>query len=406
MILDFLKLAVNNLTHRKMRTLLTIVGIFIGIAAVVSLISVGQGMQDSINNEFEKMGSDKIMVLPGGEGGMGMMNMMTAAIKLSEDDLKVINKQGGVEMAGGLVFKTVAVKYKDQVKYTFVSGIPTDSTQEIFDDMESYEMGKGHKLHEGGDKEVIIGHDIAYTDYYNKRPKIRDKIYIMDEPFTVCGILQRIGNSQDDTQLIITLNAANELFNTKGLYHMIMVKVRSSVDPSDLAKILKQKIRRARGEKEGEESFKVQTTEQLMNQVNDILGVVNAVLIVIASISLMVGGIGIMNTMYTSVLERTKEIGLMKAIGARNAHIVILFLFESGMLGMVGGILGVGIGIGLAKIVEIIAIQSGLSMLVISFTPELIFGSIGFSFLVGTLSGLFPAIKAAKLNPVDALRYE
>ena len=389
-----------------MRSLLTIIGIFIGIAAVVSLISVGDGMKNEINRQFESMGSDKLMVVPGGAGGVGMMNMMTAAVPLTEADLKVIKRQSGVDLAGGVAYKTIAVKYKDEIKYTMVSGVPTDESQEIFTSMDNFNIIKGHDLEDGKDGEIVIGYDIAYTDYFNKRPGIRDKIYIDDKPFTVCGIIDKIGNSQDDLQMYITLENADDLFDMAGEYGMIMVKMKSNVNPSDLAEILRHKIRRARGEKEGEESFQVQTTEQLMNMVSDILGVINAVLISIASISLMVGGIGIMNTMYTSVLERTREIGIMKAIGAKNYHVMLLFLFESGMLGMVGGIIGVGVGVGLAKLAEYLAIQSGFAMLKASFSTELILGSLAFSFLVGTLSGILPAMKAAKLNPVDALRFE
>lgn len=406
MIGDFLRFAINNLFHRKMRSLLTIIGIFIGIAAVVSLISVGQGMKDEINRQFEEIGSDKITVIPGGAGGLGMMNMMTAAVPLTDADLKVIKRQSGVDMAGGMVYKTTAVKYKDEIKYTMVVGMPTDESQEIFSNMDNYKIIKGHNLEDGKDKEIVIGYDIAYTDYFNKRPGIRDKIYINDKPYTVCGIVDKVGSKQDDSQMYITLEEADELFNMEGEYGMIIVKIKPNVNPSDLAEVLRHKIRRARGEKEGEESFQVQTTEQLMNMVGDVLGVINAVLIAIASISLMVGGIGIMNTMYTSVLERTREIGIMKAIGAKNSHVMLLFLFESGMLGMVGGLLGVGVGVSLAKLAEYLAIQSGFAMLKASFSVELIFGSLAFSFLVGTLSGILPAMKAAKLNPVDALRYE
>ncbi len=406
MIMDFLRFAINNLVHRKMRSLLTIIGIFIGIAAVVSLISVGEGMKDEINRQFEAMGSDKLMVMPGGAGGIGMISMMTAAVPLTEDDLKVIKRQSGVDLAGGMVYKTIAVKYKDETKYTMVSGMPTDESQEIFTSMDTFNIIKGHDLEDGKHGNIVIGYDIAYTDYFDKRPGLRDKIYINDKPYTVCGIVDKIGNHQDDTQMYITLEEADELFDMDGEYGMIMIKMKPNVDPDTLAETLTHKIRRARGEKEGEESFQVQTTEQLMNRVGDVLGVINAVLIAIASISLMVGGIGIMNTMYTSVLERTREIGMMKAIGAKNYHVMLLFLFESGMLGIVGGLLGVGVGVGLAKLAEVIAVQSGFTMLKASFSIELIFGSLAFSFLVGTLSGILPAMKAAKLNPVDALRYE
>mgnify|MGYP000268169986 CR=1 FL=1 len=140
---------------------------------------------------------------------------------------------------------------------------------------------------------------------------------------------------------------------------------------------------------------------------SNIFNIVQAVLVGIASISLLVGGIGIMNTMYTAVLERTKEIGTMKAIGARNSHILLLFLIESGLLGLVGGIIGVMIGVGLAKGAEYGAgIVLGNDLLRASLNPVIIFGALAFSFLIGSLSGIAPAYQASKLKPVDALRWE
>ncbi|MCK5476460.1 MAG: ABC transporter permease [Candidatus Aenigmarchaeota archaeon] len=397
----------SSIKQRKMRSWLTMIGIFIGIAAVVSLISLGDGMQSAINEQFEKMGSDKIMVMPGGAGGVGMMNMMTSAAKLTEDDLKIIKKQSGVDVAGGMIFKSVAVKYKDKTKYSFVNGIPTDDTQDIFKDMESYEMLKGRDLKEGNDKEVLIGYDIAYTDYFDKRPKLRDKIYIMDKPFTIIGVIDRIGNSQDDSSLYVTFDAASDLFGTKDEYGIILVKVKPNVKPADLAEILKKKLRRERREKEGEESFQVQTTEQLLNQVNSLLDVINAVLIAIASIALVVGGVGIMNTMYTSIVERTKDIGIMKAIGATDSQILSIFLFEAGIYGLVGGTIGVILGYMISKSAEyitVVVLQQEL--LSVTYDPYLIGGALAFSTILGILSGIFPAKKAADMEPVDALRYE
>ncbi|OYT35416.1 MAG: ABC transporter permease [Candidatus Aenigmarchaeota archaeon ex4484_52] len=407
MIFDFFKLAFSSIMHRKMRAWLTMIGIFIGIAAVVSLISLGDGMRQAINVQFEKMGSDKIMVFPGGDGGAGMKNMMTSVAKLTEDDLKIIRKQSGVDLAGGMIFKTVAVKYKDKTKYSQVSGIPTDDTQDIFEDMETYEMLKGHKLKAGNDKYVILGYDIAYTDYFDKRPKLRDKIYIMDKPFIVSGIFEKIGNHQDDSMFVITYDAANELFGTKDEYSVILVKVKPNIKPADLAQTLKKKLRRARREKEGEESFQVQTTEQLLNKVNSILGVVNAVLIAIASIALLVGGIGIMNTMYTSILERTKDIGIMKAIGAKDSQILSIFLFEAGLYGFIGGAIGVFFGYSISKLAEYITVVVlGQDLLVVEFDAFLIIGSLAFSTILGIISGILPARQAANMEPVEALRYE
>ncbi|MCK5040332.1 MAG: ABC transporter permease [Candidatus Aenigmarchaeota archaeon] len=407
MIADFFGLAVKSIRHRKIRSWLTMIGIFIGIAAVVSLISLGDGMRSAINDEFEKMGSDKIMVMPGGAGGIGMMNMMTSAAKLTEDDLKIIKKQSGVDLAGGMTFKSVAVKYKDKTKYSFVNGLPTDDTQEIFKDMESFEVLKGRDLKAGNDKETLIGYDIAYTDYFDKRPNLRDKIYIMDKPFTVIGIVDRIGNSQDDSSVYITFDAASELFGTKDEYNIILVKVKPNVEPAALAEILKKKLRRERREKEGEESFQVQTTEQLLSSVDSVLSVVNAVLIAIASIALIVGGVGIMNTMYTSIIERTKDIGIMKAIGAKDSQILSVFLFEAGIYGFIGGAMGVIIGYSISKSAEyitVVVLQQNL--LTVNYDIYLIVGALAFSTILGVVSGVLPAKQAAALEPVDALRYQ
>ena len=173
-----------------------------------------------------------------------------------------------------------------------------------------------------------------------------------------------------------------------------------------MAENIKEELRDSRDEDEGEETFSVQTFEQLLEQFNDILGIVSIVLIGIAAISIVVGGVGIMNTMYTSVLERTKEIGIMKAVGAKNSNIMTLFLIESGMIGLAGGMIGIGIGIGLSKIVEIVASEAGFLPIKAYLGAPLLLGALAFSFIIGAASGTFPAMQASKMKPVDALRYE
>ncbi len=197
-----------------------------------------------------------------------------------------------------------------------------------------------------------------------------------------------------------------EILNINEEESEIIAKVQDGFDPEEVANEIIKRLRQSREEKEGQETFDVQTSEQILETFGNIFGIVQAVLVGIAAISLLVGGIGIMNTMYTSVLERTKEIGVMKAIGAKNSDILYIFLFESGSLGLVGGIIGVIFGAGLSKGVEYIAMNSlGTNLLQASLTPQLIFGALIFSFLIGTLSGILPAMNAAKLKPVDALRY-
>jgi len=174
-----------------------------------------------------------------------------------------------------------------------------------------------------------------------------------------------------------------------------------------VAETIERKLRRSRGEKEDQETFTVQTSEQLAQTFQSIFAVIQAVFVGIAAISLVVGGIGFMNTMYTAVLERTKESVTMKAVGAKNSDILYIFLFESGLLGLVGGSIGILLGVGIAKAVEYIAtVQLGTVFLQAAFGYELILGALLFSFVVGSASGVLPAIQAAKLKPADALRYE
>ena len=174
-----------------------------------------------------------------------------------------------------------------------------------------------------------------------------------------------------------------------------------------IAEKIKVELRRFRDVKKDEEDFDIQTPEQLLGSFGDVLNIVQSVLIGIAAISLLVGGIGIANTMYTAVIERTKEIDIMKSVGAQNKDILLIFVIESGMLGLAGGAIGIAVGIGLSKLVEYLAfVYLGTSLIKAFFPWYLILGSLLFSFLVGTISGLLPARQAASLKPVDALRYE
>jgi len=221
------------------------------------------------------------------------------------------------------------------------------------------------------------------------------------------GILKSVGNRMDDSSVYAPMEAVRDLFNEPELVSMILVQTSPGAEPADVAKVIEKKMRDRRHEKEGEEDFSVSTSEQLMATFSLVFGAVQAVVIGIAAISLLVGGIGIMNTMYTSVMERTREIGIMKAIGARNNDILQIFLIESGILGLIGGLVGITIGASIAKIAEIVAAEAlGSNILKASFTPELIIGALLFSFLIGAASGVMPARQASLMKPVDALRYE
>ncbi len=399
---DYFSLAFNNLKRRKLRSWLTMIGIFIGIAAVVALISLGQGLQGYITGEFEKLGKDKIMIQPKTLGPPG--SATSPSLKLTSKDLRVIEKTQGVEWALGMIYKVGQIEFKKELEISYVIGINPEDV-ELMSEIQSFQVQDGRWLREGDKYKVIVGHLHAYGDIWKKDVRIGDTLNIEGVGFKVVGIVERIGNHYDDSQVYVPKEVLRDLLNMEDEESWIMAKSSSNYDPEDVAEKIEDKLRRSRDERKGYETFSVQTSEQLLETFSNIFAVVQAVLVGIAAISLLVGGIGIMNTMYTSVLERTKEIGTMKAIGAKNSDILKIFLFESGLLGLVGGAIGILIGIGLAKGTEYIATAAlGTTFLQAALPLYLIVGALAFSFLIGTASGILPAMQAAKLKPADALR--
>jgi putative ABC transport system permease protein len=362
-------------------------------------------MEAAIKEQLSSMGTNKIMVSPG-SGAFGMSALGTSA-KLTNEDMEVIQKVSGVKYATGMIYGSERVKYQKESKYTFVIGLPLDTESlKLFQDMQGFEIAEGRFMNDGSANEIVIGWNLAYNDFFKRNAGIGKNIEIQGEKFKIVGIMNKIGNPQDDSQVYISIDAAQTLFDKKDEYDMILVQTKED-NVDSIAEDIKKKLRDFRDEKKGEETFQVQTFEKMIESVGSILAMVRTVIVAIAAISLLVGGIGIMNTMYTAILERTKEIGTMKAVGARNSDIMMIFLFESGIYGLVGGIGGVSIGLGLGKLTEIIARNYlGVAYIKASFAWWLIVGALLFSFITGCLSGVAPAIQASRMKPVQALRYE
>lgn len=410
MLKDYIVYIWRNFTHRRIRGWLTILGILIGVAAVIALISVTAGMKSAITDQFERLGTNKIMVMAGSaEGGaaMGFMSSAYATKQITKDDLEVVKKVNGVDIATELIFKSAKVSFRGQSKYTYVIGMPTDETAKVFEDMQGFEAEFGRQIKEGDKYSANIGYLIGQEDeLFDNAVSVGNKIEIEDREFKVVGIVKKLGNRADDTQVYIPIETAREILNEPEKIDYIYLQTKEGADLERVVEEIKSELRKSRDEKKGEETFQVQTFEQLLSQVNSILNIVSIVLIAISTISLIVGGVGIMNSMYTSVLERTHEIGVMKAIGARNSHILSIFMIESGLYGLVGGSVGIILGLGMAKAAEFAARSQGVEYFRASITPELILGGLAFSFLVGCLSGASPARHASRMRPVDALRYE
>ncbi len=401
---EYFKLVVNNLRRRLLRTSLTMIGIFIGIAAVVALVSISQGLKVAIDDQFQKLGSDKIMISYKGSVGPGIS---ASSGSLSMDDYDFLKRMKEFKSIIYMYFSSASVEYKDQKVFQIVIAYPTDEKQELFDEFLYPEIAEGRKIRRGDKYKIVVGINYFKDNVFKTNIRMHDTLKINNQDFEVVGYYERIGNPQDDRQIYMPEETFKELFGKKDELDFLVGEVASGYDPSAVADKAERLLRDHRDLKEGNEDFSIQTFQDMMQSYLVILDIIQVVLVGIACISLFVGGVGIMNTMYTAVTERTSEIGIMKAIGARNEDILTLFLIESGLLGMTGGLIGILVGWIMAKIIEYIAAAYLLTTMLTAYFPwYLLAGSLLFAFIVGAFAGTFPAIQASKLRPVEALRYE
>jgi len=394
MISDYFNFALVGLKHRRARSLLTIMGIVIGIGAIIALITISQGLENAIEEQFELFGKDRILVGPQGFQGPG-----TQSEGLTTKDVDTIEDLGEFKYVTSFLSRTVELERKNEIKFGLVVGFPADNLEESFGDID-VQMEEGRFYREGEKFVTVLGIRAA-GELFKEEMRVRNRFKINGQTFKVIGILEEIGNPQDDNQVTIPMVAARDIFDEPDKVDGIMAQVKPGGDILQIGDRIERALEKARDD----ENFQVLTPTQILEQIGQILGIVQFVLVGIAAISLIVGGIGIMNSMYTSVLERTKEIGIMKAIGARNKDVLMIFLVESGILGIIGGFFGVIIGLTIAKLVGFAAAQAGFQLLKIEINYGLVVFGLVFAFFVGMISGVVPAYQASKLKPVDALRY-
>ncbi|MFP4568147.1 MAG: ABC transporter permease [Candidatus Woesearchaeota archaeon] len=403
MILEYFKIAIGSIKKRQLRSWLTLIGIFIGIAAVVSLISIGQGLQAVIQEEFEALGANRIIVQPAGSS-FGLVN---AANPLTKDDVDAVTRVSGVDIAAYSSFQVARMEWADDTQIGFVVSIPPGEQGELIKAVmavDGVELGSELRENERG---VFLGYDYAFSKRYDTNLIPGRKITINGQEFQITGIRESMGNEQDNTQVVMNERDFNELFDAGDEISMMVIEVLPGRVPVEIVPEIEEALRRHRDLKEGQEDFEVETFENVLKSFLTLINVVQVIIIGIASISLFVGAVGITNTMYTAVIERTREIGIMKAIGARNSDIQNMFLIESGILGFIGGAIGVTVGISIGKIIEIIVANAiGADYLKPLFPAWLIIGALAFAFIIGSISGYLPAKQAAKMNPVDALATE
>lgn len=396
--IGLLNFVIRNLKRRKLRNWITIFGIVIGVVAIVSLISLSEGLKSTINKEFNNLGSQRITIISKYQGFGGK-----SSLGLKDEDIENIEKIADVDYATGSLRGSYDVKYGQKTLALTIASYEKDYFEKMLT-QENRELLKGTYISSDKAKEVVVGYDFVnpekVDDLFGKVLGIGKKIKVNDEEYTIVGILKKTGDARKDSMIYLSNDNLKELSESE-TYAMIFAINKDGKNIEETSKKIEDMLERKRGSKDVFVTNPVQITKSR----DETLGIVSVVIIGIACISLLVGGIGILNSMYTSVFERKREIGLLKAIGAKKSDILKIFLLESGIIGLIGGILGIILGFSLALLVKLVAMQLNVDVSVlISFNIVIL--ALGFSFLIGVVSGMIPAYLASSQEPVDALKEE
>jgi putative ABC transport system permease protein len=397
--LDYLEYAAKSMALRKARAGLTLLGIIIGIAVIVAMISIGQGMQASIQRQLDKMGGDKISIFPPG-GFAPQMGTPREFTPFSERELLEIRRIPGVKKAVPHFWKGVILEYRDEKKKVTVMG-DNDEGVELWRNTGFYEVDKGRFYRSRETGVVVLGYRAA-NKLFDREINVGSEVTVNGKKFRVIGVLKEYGDKVGDEGVYLPINVARNLFETPNEITAIFAVAENEGIVEIVAKRIEDDLKKLRGGKD----FEVLTTRELADQLSRITRIVTFVLGGIASVSIVVGGVIVMNTMLMAVLERTREVGVMKATGASNLVVMKIFLVESCLVGFMGGVAGILLGAGISKLIHMVG-QSYLGAGFMTFiSKELVLGVLIFSVGVGSLSGLYPAWRAARLDPVEALRYE
>lgn len=392
-----------SLIANKMRSILTMLGIIIGVAAVIALVSIGNGVKQDIQNSISSLGSNLLMVMPGAPRTPGVRPSQGSMKSLKVSDYQAISKLDGVKAASPYTANSYVSIYQSKNWTTTVSGVSSN-----FQDVNNWTMAEGRfissKNVENRERVAVVGQTVVKNLFAGEDP-VGKEIRVKNIPFRVIGVLNSkgngtMGNDQDD---VIFIPYTTAMERVEGVDYLRMVYVVASDDngidrlQSDIENLLRVR----HGIKDTNlDDFNIQNMKSIMETMEQTTGTLTLFLGAVAAISLVVGGIGIMNIMLVSVTERTREIGIRKALGATYFVIVTQFLIEAVVISLMGGLIGIALGIGASKL---IGLASGMSTVI--SVPTIVL-SFAFSMAIGLVFGIYPARKAAKLNPIDALHYE
>ena len=405
----YLKLAANILFHSKIRSWLTIIGIVIGVGSVVTIMALSDSMEEDMESRFADMDMTSLTITsgytramsamgPGGPGDGG--GSSTDDAELTDKDVMALRLVGNIDYMYGQISGREDVYYLGESAELSITGVDP----QVWQYTTSYTAASGRMLEASDNYVAVIGYRIA-NEMFDQPISLNQVITISGKSVRVVGILE---SGDNDNGIILPIDAAVDIIEDaeNDVFDSIIVKVDDIENVDTVREDIEGRLMISRHVTESDRDFSVSDPESQLESATEMMESMSLFLAAIAGVSLVVGSVGIANTMFTSVMERTKDIGTMKAIGAKNRDIMMIFLFNSAMVGVVGGVLGILLSLGLTSLLPSLGISIMRSSMGSTLSLDLVAIGISIAIFVGVVSGVVPAYNASKMKPVDALRYE